>query len=89
MENTQWLEVLELFSSVSDLYISEELARHIASVVQELVRDRVPDVLSGLQTPFLEEAQPWGLVKEVVEQFLVMRRFSGQPVNVHKWERWL
>jgi hypothetical protein len=88
-ENTQWLEFLHLFASVSDLYISEELARHIAPAVQELVRDRVPDVLPALQTLLLEEAQPSGVVKEAVEQFLAMRRFSGQPVNVRKWERWL
>ncbi|KAI0290670.1 hypothetical protein BC826DRAFT_1025567, partial [Russula brevipes] len=85
-ENTQWLEFLQLFASVSDLYISEELARHIAPAVQELVRDRVPDVLPGLRSLFLEEAEPSGLVKEAVEQFLAMRRFSGQPVNVRKWE---
>ena len=44
--------------AVKGLYISQEFVPHIAPALQELVGERVTEVLPALQTLFLEETTP-------------------------------
>jgi hypothetical protein len=91
MESNQWLELLHWLTSVQDLYLSPKLAIRIAPTLQGLAADRVTGVLPALQNLFLKESskslQQSEPLLEAVRQFVAARRFSGQPVAVHRWTR--
>jgi len=87
IENSQWMELLRPFTAVKDLYISSEFAPRIVPALQELVGERVTEVLPALQTLYLEEPIPSGPVQEIVGQFVAARQLSNYPVVVSRWER--
>jgi hypothetical protein len=64
IENSQWLELLHPFTNVKNLYLSEGVVSRIAPALQELVEGRVTKVLPGLESLFLEDYHPSGLVDE-------------------------
>ena len=86
IENGQWLEVLDPFTAVTDLYVCKEFAQCITPALQELVEERVMDVLPALESLFLEELQPSGPVQEAIGQFVAERRLLGHPVAVIDWD---
>jgi hypothetical protein len=55
----------------------------IAPVLQDLVGERVIEVLPALQNIFLPELLSSGPVLEAIQQFLTARQRSGRPVTVH------
>ena len=87
MERYQWLEVLQPFTAVKNVYLSEELALHVVPALEELVGDGATDVLPALRNLFLEGHQLPGPVREALEKFITERQLSGYPVAVHRWER--
>jgi len=78
----QWLELLQPFTRVKDLVLSERLVRFVAPALQELAGERVTENLPILQNLFLEGLQPSGAVKEAMEKFIAARQLSGYPVTV-------
>jgi hypothetical protein len=87
IENSQWLEVLQPFTAVKDLYVSLKLTQRIAPALQELVEERATGVLPALQTLFFEEALPSGPVQEAIGQFVSARELASHPVTISRWER--
>ena len=85
-ENSQWLELLQPFTTVQDLYISREFVSKIAPALQELVEERVTEVLPALQTLHFEEPLSSGRDKEAIEGFVSARRLAGYPIDVSLWE---
>ena len=85
VENSQWLEFLQLFAAVKDLYISQEFAPRIAPALQELVGERVTEALPALQTLFLE-THPSGPIQEAIGQFAAERQFANLPIAISRWE---
>ena len=90
MENNQWLELLHPFTSVKNLYLSQNLTMRIAPSLQELAADRgrVTDVLPALQNLFLKRPQS-GPIQDAVKQFVAARQLSGRLVFDHHWKRGL
>ena len=86
-ENVQWLEFFHPFTCVKNLYVCEECAQHIAPALQEIVGERVTDVLPALEGLFLEDLPPSGPVQEAIGQFVAARRLLGHPVAVSDWNR--
>ncbi|KAF8483353.1 hypothetical protein DFH94DRAFT_689846 [Russula ochroleuca] len=87
IENSLWLELLNPFTTVKNLYISEEFVRRIVPALQELVGGRTTGLLPALQNVFLEGLQPSGSVQEGIGHFTAMRRATGHPVAVSRWDR--
>jgi hypothetical protein len=87
IESSQWFELLLPFTAVKCLYISSEFTPRIAPTLQELVGERVTEVLPALQTLFLEETMPSGPMQEAIEQWVAARQLAGHPVAVSRWER--
>jgi hypothetical protein len=87
MESSQWLELLHPFIDVKNLYASREIAPHIAPAIQELVGERVTEVLPALQGLFFEEPLPSGSVQETIGQFVAARQLAGHSIAVSSWER--
>jgi hypothetical protein len=86
IEHTQWLEVLHPFTSVKNLYLSRNLTPSIAPALQELVGERVIEVLPTLQSLFLEEFRPSGPVQEAIGKFVAARQLAGHPITVSHWD---
>jgi len=85
IENSQWLEFFSLFTVVEDLYLSEGSTRHIVPALQELVGERVTEVLPFLQTltSRLCLGSPTSIpIEQAIEQFAATRQFSGHPITV-------
>ena len=87
IENTLWLELLLPFTSVKNLYLSEELARRIVPALQELVGGRTTEVLPALENIFLEGTQPSEPVQKGIEQCIATRQATDHPITVSCWER--
>jgi hypothetical protein len=89
IENTQWLQVFLPFTTVKNLYISEEFAPGIAVALQELVGDRITEVLPSLQNIFVERLEPSGQFQENIGQFVAARQFCDHPVAISQafWDR--
>jgi hypothetical protein len=86
-ESSEWLELLHLFTSVEDLYISRRFVPHIMPAMQGAIGESVAEVLPALRNLFLEEPIPSGPVQEAVEQFVAARQLSGHPITISHWER--
>ena len=86
-EISQWLELFRPFSAVKDLHICREFTPLIAPALQELVGERVTEVLPALQTIFFEEQLSSEHVQETVGQFVAARQLAGHPITISLWER--
>ena len=86
IERSHWLELLHPYTAVKELYLSQKLAPSIAPVLQELVGERVTEVLPALQALFLEEPLPSGPVQEAIGQFVTARQLAGYPITVSCWK---
>jgi hypothetical protein len=89
MENTQWLELLHPFTTVKNLYLSEDGATYVASALQDLSEERATEVLPALQNIFIDGLQPSGFVQEVFHKFVTARgqQASSRTVAIHSWVR--
>ena len=85
IENALWLELLQPFTAVKNLYLSEKIASRIMPALQELARGRSTEVLPTLQNIFLEEPQPSGTVQACIQQFIATRQATGHPIAVSLW----
>ena len=82
IESSQWLELLHPFTAVKGLYIYWEFVPRIAATLQELVGERVTEVLPVLHTLFLEKPLPSGPVQDAIGQFFNARRLAGNTMVV-------
>src|SRR5258708_24060534 len=86
IEDGQWLEVLHPFTNVKILYLSWELTPSIAPALQELVGERVTEVLPALQSLFLSGSHPSGPVRKAIRKFVTARQLAGHPIIVSRWD---
>jgi hypothetical protein len=86
IESTQWLDIFRSISAVKNLYVIKEFAECIAPALQDLVGERVREVLPALENLFVEELEPSGPIQEAIGKFVAARRLSGRPVAVSLWE---
>ena len=82
VDNVQWVRLLHPFTSVKNLFLSEEIARRIVPALQELVGVRATGVLPTLESIFLEEGQQSGPVQEGIQQVVAMRQATNHPIEV-------
>jgi hypothetical protein len=85
MENIQWLDLLQPFTAVKNLYLSKELVSRVAPALQELIGDGAVELLPALQNLFIEGPHPTGPVQEAIAKFILERQLSGHPATVHHW----
>jgi hypothetical protein len=85
-ENTRWLELLQPFVPVKKLYLTKKFALHIAHALQELVGERVMEVLPILENIFIDELQPSGPVHEAIKEFVAARQLAGHTITISRWD---
>lgn len=87
VEDSQWLDVFNPFTAVKDLYLSQNFVPRIAPTLQELVGERVVELLPALQCLFLEKLHPSGTVEEGIVKFVDARQLSDHPIAISLWEK--
>ena len=68
IENSLWLELFQPFTAVKNLYLSEEFQPRIMPSLQEVVGERMAEVLPTLQNLFLEGLDTSGPVLKASQQ---------------------
>ena len=86
IEKTLWLRLLLPFTAVKNLYLFKEFAPGIVAALQDLVGDRIAEVLPSLQNIFVKGLEPSGLFQENIERFVAARRLSGYPIAISDWD---
>ena len=86
IENSEWPELLRPFTSVKNLSLSQEFVPRIALALQELVGERVAEVLPALENIYFKRHSPSGLVLEAIGEFVATRQLSGYPVAVPQFQ---
>jgi hypothetical protein len=84
VENIRWLELLQPFTTMKNLYLSRSLAPPIARSLQELVPRRATKLLLNLQNIFLIE-ESWGAVHGAFGKFIV-RKLSPHRISISHWD---
>ena len=80
--NTRWLELLQPFTAVKNLYLAKEFAPEIAHALKNLAEM----VLPALENIFIER-QPQGHVHKAIGKFAAARQLSGHPIVINHWDR--
>ena len=83
IENSQWLELLHPFTGVKNLFLSHKSETRIAPALQELVGERIDEVLPALQSIHLDQRS--GLVPMAIGRFVTARHFSSHPIAMVPW----
>jgi len=81
ISNRLWVDLLRLFTSVTDLVVSGATG-HVATALQGITVEGVTDVLPALQNLFLEISARSGPNQETIAQFVATRWLSDRPVTV-------
>jgi hypothetical protein len=87
IENTPWLQLLLLFTTVKNLYLSKEFEIGIAAALQELVGDRITEVLPCLENIFVKGLEPSGPFQEKIGWFVTTRQLSDHPIAISVWRK--
>ena len=72
---------------MKNLYLSKEFAPGIVAALQELVGDRITEVLPSLQNIFVVGLEPLGPFQEDIGRFVAARRLSGHPIASSDWDK--
>jgi hypothetical protein len=86
IENTLWLQLLLPFAAVTNLFLSKEFAPSIAAALQELVGDRITEVLPNLQNIFVKRLESSGLFQENIGQFVSARQLIDHTITISDWD---
>jgi hypothetical protein len=76
-DGVEWLNLLRPFAAVQFLYVSQELAGHVALSLEAITREMAAEVLPTLDLICLESQ-----AASSVEKFVAARQLSGRPVTV-------
>jgi hypothetical protein len=80
MEDIQWVKLLNPFTTVKDLYLTNEIAQRVCGA---LSRERATEVLPALRNIFVggSSLQP---VQEAMTPFVAARQLSGHPIVIER-----
>lgn len=87
MKDSQWLEPLQPYIAVKDLYLPKQVALRVAPFLQEISGETTLEVLPALQNLFLEESQVSEPIQEATGKFVAQRQLNDRHVAIHDWER--
>jgi hypothetical protein len=88
------LEKQTMVGTFSSIYHFEESLpsrEHVPRIVptlQELVGERVTEVLPTLQCIFLQDLQESEFIPEAMQQFIAARQLSSRPIAIFYWNGW-
>jgi hypothetical protein len=80
IENIQWLELLQPFTFLKNLDLSDDLVHFVAPALEELASENVAEALPALQDILFWAPQPSERLKKAIGKFIAARQISGCPV---------
>ena len=83
-ENMEWLQVLQPFNGVKNLYLSKEVSARLTPAMQEMVWGTM---LPTLKNIFLEGFQSSTPIPEGIREFVAERQLNDNPIVVSCWDR--
>ena len=86
MKKVRWLELLQPFTSVKDLYLGNRIVPHITRMLRDLSGESTAEVLPVLQHVFVQGSQQLEALRESMGPLIAARQLFGCPVAVHPWE---
>jgi hypothetical protein len=89
MDSTPWMELLQPFTTVKDLYLDNRSVRQLNPTLQELAKEGAADVLPALRRIFVQGYKQYrdANAQGAIGSFIAARQLSGYPITVHNWER--
>jgi len=85
MEDAQWLELLDPFTALKDLYLTHGIAQSVCGALQELSGERAIEVLPALRNLFVDGSRSLEHIQEAIRPFIAARRLSSHPVTIIHW----
>ena len=82
IENAQWVQLLLPFTVVKNLYLSRATAPGVPDALDELVGDRITEVLPKLQNIFVDELNQSVPFQEKIGRFFAARQLSDHPITI-------
>ena len=76
-EDIEWLHLLQQFPALQTLYVSRELAGHVALALEDIAREMVDEVF-----PSLDFIRVVGQPASSIENYIAVRQLSGRSVTV-------
>ena len=84
-EDVLWLDLLRQFSAVKNLAICEYILAPVAYTLNEVVKERITDVLPAIRNLSVGERLPSGLVLSFMEKFATERGLFTRLDHPHRW----
>jgi len=81
------VELLDRFTALKNLYLTEEIARRVCGAIQELSGESATEILPALRNLFVDGSRSLEDIQEVIRRFAAARQLSGQPVAINHWRR--
>ena len=81
IQDSHWLQLLQLFTDAKDLYVSHSIAKDFVPVLNGLVGERTTEVLPALQNVLFYKYETL-LGPITIDDFISARKLSGHPVAV-------
>jgi len=85
MEDTQWLELLNSFNALKNLYLTCGVAQRVCGALQEVSGERATEVLPALRNIFVDGFRSLEHIQEAIGPFVAARQLSGHPVAIDHW----
>jgi len=86
IENAQWLELLDPFTALKNLYLTPGAEQHVCGALKELSGERATEVLPALRNLFVDGFESVKRVQEAIRPFIAARQLSGHPVTIDHWQ---
>jgi len=83
VEDTQWVELLDPFIALKNLYLMDEIARRVCAALKQLSEQRATEVLPALHNLVVDGSGSLEDIQETIRPFVAARRLSGHPVAIH------
>jgi len=87
MENAQWLELLDSFTVLKNLYLTCGVAPHVCGALQKVSVERATEVLPALRNIFVDGFPSLEHIQEAIRSFVAARQFSSHLVTIDHWRR--
>lgn len=86
IDHEQWFEILRLFASVRELYVSDTMWPLLAPTLKQHTGENTLVILPMLCDLFLDQSEPSGPLRETLQPFVAARELAAHPVVVHHKE---
>jgi len=87
MESALWLELLDPFTALEDLYLTHGIAQRVCRALQELSGEMITGVLPTLRNIFVDGSGSLEHIEEAIRPFVAARELSGHPVVIDHWQK--